>query len=1028
MNTFTKIIGQAGGNYCEKHLVSNDYYNEHEQVQGEFYGELQKEFNLNNELSQEQKKEIFNKLYNNMNPLTSERLTQRELKNRGYDLTLSAPKSVSLMYKLGEDERIKEAFKKSLEKTLNHIEKNHLHCRDRAGKNYNSEATVKTLNMLADVYTHENSRNLDPQLHAHAFIFNFTKNSKNGKFKAVDHFEITKKLKDSSRFFENELCREIQKLGYKTELTYDFKGNVKSFEISGFKQETLDKYSGRSKNINEVKAEFYKKYGRSPTHEELQVIKLETRDKKLIKTNSTDILKGQVSRLNKSEKKEISKLKGKSLKEARHSRDVTGREKEAVNYSLEHLIERKSVLTIDELKNECLKNFCGNVDYKKLDEAISKNKDIVFLTDNKISTIQAQKEEIKAVEFVNNTKGKCKSINEVFVAFSDKKNIYNETFNGHDYREQRQAVKEILTSKDQTVIFRGVAGSGKTTTLAELEKGISNSGTKSFYFAPSTTAVNELKKDVSPNAKTVANLITRYEKGLFDNPRNENNKINNSVIVIDESGLISAKQGHKIIEIVDKYNCRLVLVGDTLQHKSVERGDFQRVLEENSSIKKVEITQIRRQETENLRDIARDFSKGNMIEGLKKLDEQGLIKECGKDYIRNGVKRYMELTGNGRNIDNTLIVASTNKEVDLINREVRFKRYKSGVLDKETEITKQIYKSCNRTEAQRKNINSYHVKETVNFVQKYGSNEKNTSSAIKRIDKEKSVLTLSNGEKLSVEKAADKIDVGKEKEIKIVVGDQLRITANERDRNLVNGDIVKVIKIDTERKEILTDKNQRIDIESWKYIDYGYADTSHKAQGKGKDNVLNISRKSGRDQSYVDYTRTKKTYECYTADKERFFKSVQNAKNREAVHDLINKSNDRDIQKQQIIDRKKDQIKENKLKPDRQKEIKENYLKESLQNRYYQLKDNVDKAREQKNTLGKQIDIMEKNKGLDQKLEPQNHMRHARSFRERRRQQEVAKQMKELKKYIEKKPEIKIDKEIKKSHKIDHSKGMGIGF
>ena len=546
MNTFTKITGQAGGNYCEKHLVSNDYYNENEQVQGKFYGELQKEFNLSNELSPEQEKEIFNKLYNNINPLTNERLTQRELKNKGYDLTLSVPKSVSLMYKLGEDERIKEAFENSVEKTLKHIENNHLYCRDRAGENYNSEAKVKTSNMLVDVYTHENSRKLDPQLHAHAFIFNFTKNTEDGKFKAIDHFEISKKLRDSSRFFENELCRGIQELGYKTELTYDLKGDFKSFEISGFKQETLDKFSGRSRNINEVKAEFYKKHGRPPTHEELQVIKLETRDKKLIKTNSANILKDQFLKLDKSEKKAISNLKGTSFKESRHLKDIVGMEKEAINYSLEHLTERKSVLTIDELKNECLKSFCGNVDYKKLDEAIIKNNSIVFLTDDKITTIQAQKEEIKAIDFVNKTQGKCKSINEKFVAFSDGKSIHNEIVKGHDYKEQRQAVKEILTSKDQAVIFRGVAGSGKTTTLAELEKGISDSGTKSFYFAPSTTAVNELKKDVSPNAKTVANLITRYEKGLFENPRTENNRINNSVIVIDESGLISAKQGHKI--------------------------------------------------------------------------------------------------------------------------------------------------------------------------------------------------------------------------------------------------------------------------------------------------------------------------------------------------------------------------------------------------------------------------------------------------------------------------------------------------
>ncbi|MCP4055644.1 MAG: hypothetical protein GY739_21905, partial [Mesoflavibacter sp.] len=103
-------------------------------------------------------------------------------------------------------------------------------------------------------------------------------------------------------------------------------------------------------------------------------------------------------------------------------------------------------------------------------------------------------------------------------------------------------------------------------------------------------------------------------------------------------------------------------------------------------------------------------------------------------------------------------------------------------------------------------------------------------------------------------------------------------------------------------------------------------------------------------------------------------------------------------------------------------------LKEVSKNKYYQLKDNTEKTREHKKNIEKQVESREKRKSIERKIEPQNHMKRARSFRERRQQQGIAKQVKELKKQIEKRPEIKIDRELKPPHKIDHSRGMDISF
>ncbi|MCY4438641.1 MAG: relaxase domain-containing protein, partial [Deltaproteobacteria bacterium] len=89
----------------------------------------------------------------------------------GRDVTLSAPKSVSLMAMVGGDERIVDAHDKAVGRTLSWIEKNAIETRmqDRA-----TGAMVRAggQKMVAATFRHDTSRNLDPQLHTHAVIAN----------------------------------------------------------------------------------------------------------------------------------------------------------------------------------------------------------------------------------------------------------------------------------------------------------------------------------------------------------------------------------------------------------------------------------------------------------------------------------------------------------------------------------------------------------------------------------------------------------------------------------------------------------------------------------------------------------------------------------------------------------------------------------------------------------------------------------------------------------------------------------------
>ncbi|EHG6070478.1 conjugative transfer relaxase/helicase TraI [Salmonella enterica subsp. diarizonae serovar 61:z52:z53] len=88
----------------------------------------------------------------------------------GYDLTFSAPKSVSMMILIGGDTRLLDAWNRSVESGMKEVEKLISARITDSGKT----DTVLTGNMVAALYNHDTSRALDPQIHTHVLVFNTT--------------------------------------------------------------------------------------------------------------------------------------------------------------------------------------------------------------------------------------------------------------------------------------------------------------------------------------------------------------------------------------------------------------------------------------------------------------------------------------------------------------------------------------------------------------------------------------------------------------------------------------------------------------------------------------------------------------------------------------------------------------------------------------------------------------------------------------------------------------------------------------
>ncbi|EMW69028.1 conjugative transfer relaxase protein TraI [Escherichia coli 2747800] len=166
----------------------------------------------------------------------------------GYDLTFSAPKSVSVMALVGEDRRFIEAHNRAVAVVMQEVEKLVSARITEEGKT----ETVLTGNMVSALYNHDTSRDLDPQLHTHALVFNATFADEKWRSLASDtrmktgfseNLYVTKIA--LGNLYRSALREDIESMGFETVTA----GKNGLWEL---KDVPVDVFSSRSQAIREA--------------------------------------------------------------------------------------------------------------------------------------------------------------------------------------------------------------------------------------------------------------------------------------------------------------------------------------------------------------------------------------------------------------------------------------------------------------------------------------------------------------------------------------------------------------------------------------------------------------------------------------------------------------------------------------------------------------------------------------------------------------------------------------------------------
>jgi conjugative relaxase-like TrwC/TraI family protein len=852
------IASRNAKEYFKESLSKEDYYTEGQEVRGEWHGIAAEKLGLSGAVEQS----AFDALCENKKPGTDGRLTQRTRDNRivGYDFSFHCPKSVSVMYEFTKDERILNAFKLSVNQTMREIETEAKTRVRQKGANENRT----TGNMVWAEFVHFTARPVnglpDPHLHAHCYAFNTTWDDAEEKWKAARFRDLKADAPYFEAAFHARFAKQLAEIGYRIERT------AKGWELAGVPQRVLDEFSRRTEQVEEKAKEL----GITSAKEKDGLAAL-TRERKQKHLSKAELRELWDKRISADERAAIQNSISHSLPAAERVSEM-----KAMDFAVQHCYERASIVTDKELLRHALRYGIGDVSVEQTKRQLLRDEFIQESTNGHqwFTTNQVLAEEKRLIDFVQDGKGKFKPFRSGAYQFQ------NQTLS----QEQRNAVLHVIGSTDRVTAIRGGAGTGKTTMMREAVTAIESGGQKVFTFAPSAEASRGVLRSEAgfANAETVEALLQSSKL---------QGQLRGKVIWIDEAGLLGARALERVAALAEKENCRIVLSGDTAQHRAVERGDALRILEKHADLQAVELKEIWRQKADSHKAVVAELRAGDLERAFKQLDKLGMLRELAPEDRHEALAAdYVAAVENGKS---ALVISPTHIEGERVTTRIRERLKAAGKLRGDEREFVQL-KNLQWTEAQRSDALNYNPDMVIQFHQNVPGFRRGERVKVKRRDGRAVEIERENGKTalLPLDKAA-RFQVYESRTITLAAGDKVRITQNgfTRDRHRLNNGELKEVKGFTPDGDIKL-ANGWVISKDYGNLTHGYCVTSYTSQSKSVDCVFVAEssesfRAADRQQFYVSASRFKDALTIYTDDKHELLQAVSKSSERRSATDLV---------------------------------------------------------------------------------------------------------------------------------------------
>lgn len=826
---------------------ADDYYADGGVSPSEWQGDGAKQLGLSGEVD----REVFRELLDGKLPDGQQLGTTRSGKvehRPGWDVTMSAPKSVSIMAEVAGDRRLIAAHDAAVKTALAFAERHAAATRVRAD---GSVERQQTGNLAVASFRHDTSRAQDPQLHTHNVILNLTRDAQ-GNWRSLEPRALYQLQKAIGAVYRQELAIGVRALGYAID-----KGKDSAFEIKGVSAEVIRAFSERAAQVEARLAERGQTRDTASAQEK-QIAALDTRAAKE-DVRREDLVKAWRATADRAgfgaEVRQALVAEAKALAanpEHGEALKALGQlsAQQAVAFAAESLGERQAVFAAAELEKEAGRFGLGRVSAGQIANAIARatregalvprnfldkrgGEFAGFTTATNIAhERQLLRHELEGRGAVSPVLSSRQAAGAVARAELRSEHPWN--------AGQREATRALLSGRDQVTGLQGYAGTAKTTTvLAAVVREVAVKGIKVTALAPTASAAQTLGDALGMRGETVA-------RHLLGNVA----KQNAGLWIVDEASMLSARDMAALLDRAQAAGARVLLVGDVKQLGSVGAGAAFAQLQ-TAGMQTAKLDEIVRQTNVATKEAVLASIAGDARKALDALDRGGgrIVEAPTREERFTAIaKAYAALSQEER--ARTLVIEPSREGRDALTAEIRRELARKGELSGPA-LTLQRLVGKNLSRAEARDPMSYARGDMVRFAKDYADKgvRRDGVYRVDAIDPAKASITLASTDGQSVDWrlrqwGAGKVEVFETKAIELQAGDRVQFTRNDREARRINGLGGTVTEVDVGRNMVTLKLNngriQQLDLADPRdaHLRHGWVQTAHSAQGQTSERVL----------------------------------------------------------------------------------------------------------------------------------------------------------------------------------------------
>ena len=622
-------------------------------------------------------RETFEQLYNAVDadgqPLL-DNIRRHKERTSAFDVTLSAPRSVSLVWGLATPETkrlIEAAQQRAVRATLSMLEREATWAR--RGR---SGMSLEKVALTAATFQHGESRPskhadgrifADANLHTHCVCMNISTRQSDGTIGAL-HSKVIRDWKMAAgATYHAALAHELTTLGF----DIDRVGKNGIFEIAGVDGATITYFSARRQEIEEELAEHGVTSGEATALAAAIAKATRSSKRESVSFGREDVWRDAAQSLGLDTGSFSESLRAPS--KARNQEADEGLLSDRLAALPAILTERESVIERRELLRSVAAALVGTglpaeraeTELKRLlsqGAFLEIGHDALGLPCYSTPEMLAIEREVveQAQRLANQS-----------WHFVDQKSLRDRCGALGLTAEQSEAALAATTSS-AVVIVEGAPGVGKSTLLAPVLQGYAKAGCRVIGAASAWRIANMLRDDLGIEARATASWTARLKAG-------EKVLDKQTVLIVDEAGLLSSRDMHALLGAVTEADAKIILVGDRQQLQAIGAGPGLDLVAR--AVEAARVNNIVRQREAWAREAITAFGAGRAEPALDAFAERGLLIEA--DGAKAAITEVLDSAEQVHARDaaaSILILAKSNAAVAAISQVARERLKHSGII------------------------------------------------------------------------------------------------------------------------------------------------------------------------------------------------------------------------------------------------------------------------------------------------------------------------------------------------------------